>query len=263
MRFKSSLIFWLWVVLVGLAAVYVLVELLSPASVSGLPTGKPAKSGPGPGSEESAWLGEILQKNVLGLENPKKTPESESRPEEDPVSWELLGTVTGTRPVALVFVKGEVRTVLSGEKIEGWTLAGIHPDKVVWQRDGVVKEAPLRMEQGPDLDFSPAKTNKVRLSKRDATSVLGNPAALLQQALFKPYKRGNEIKGFQISNIKRGSVLQKIGLEDNDVLLRINGRRVDGPAELLKAYGGAGRGKAVTMDVKRGKEVFSVLLDIE
>ena len=263
MRFKSSFIFWIWVVLVGLVAVYVLVELLSPAGVSGLPTGKPAKTGPGPGSEESAWTSEITQKNVLGLENPKKTPESEAGSEGDPGSWSLLGTITGKRPVALVSMKGEVKTILSGEKVGGWTLAGIHPDKVVWQRDGDLREVPLEQERAPDLDFSPSKTNKVRLSKGDAAAALGNPAELLQQALFKPYRRGNEIKGFRVSNIKEDSILKKIGLENNDILLRINGRRVDGPAELLKAYGGAGKGKAVTMDVKRGKDVFSVLLDIE
>ena len=73
----------------------------------------------------------------------------------------------------------------------------------------------------------------------DRTSILANTRNLnrfLMQARAVPCMKRGRIAGFRITRISLGSLYEKIGLRNGDVLLRINMRNLDNPAKLFSLY---------------------------
>jgi len=73
----------------------------------------------------------------------------------------------------------------------------------------------------------------------DRASMLANTRNLnrfLMQARAVPSMKQGRIVGFRITRISRGSLYEKIGLRNGDVLLRVNQRNLDNPAKLFGLY---------------------------
>ncbi len=59
---------------------------------------------------------------------------------------------------------------------------------------------------------------------------------LLMQARAVPNMKQGRIEGFRITRIARGSFYEKVGLQNGDVLLRANMRKLDNPSKLFSLY---------------------------
>ena len=73
----------------------------------------------------------------------------------------------------------------------------------------------------------------------DRGSMLANTRNLnrfLMQARTVPYMKRGRIAGFRITRISPGSIYEKIGLHNGDVLLRVNTKNLDNPAKLFSLY---------------------------
>ncbi len=89
---------------------------------------------------------------------------------------------------------------------------------------------------------------------------LSNVARLMTEARAVPEKdaAGNFI-GFKLVYLKEGSLFEKIGIEKNDVLTRINGYELNSPEKALQLFGKLKTAPQFTIDLKR--EEKSVTLD--
>lgn len=89
---------------------------------------------------------------------------------------------------------------------------------------------------------------------------LSNVARLMTEARAVPEKdaSGNFI-GFKIVYLKEGSLFEKIGIEKNDVLTRINGFELNSPEKALALFGKLKTAPQFTIDLKR--EEKSITLD--
>ncbi|MGE5809649.1 MAG: PDZ domain-containing protein [Nitrospirota bacterium] len=73
----------------------------------------------------------------------------------------------------------------------------------------------------------------------DRGSMLANTRNLnrfLMQARTVPYTKRGKVAGFRITRISPGSIYEKIGLQNGDVLLRVNTQNLDNPAKLFSLY---------------------------
>ncbi|MEW5774436.1 MAG: PDZ domain-containing protein [Thermodesulfobacteriota bacterium] len=262
MRLKPSLLSWLWPVLVGLAAAYAAAAWLRPLETPAAPAVAPQAKAPDIEARQAQWASVVKDKNIMRLAVPAPAAAPPPPPPVDPSSWPVLGIVSGDRPAALVNAGGAVKSLRPGEAEQGWTLDRVESDKVVWRHAEVEKEVSLRAEAAKSLQLTAQKTNKISLPAAEAAPLLGNPGLLLQQAQFKPHLEGGEVLGFRVDNIREASILRRIGLEDGDVILRINGERVNAPEKLLRAYASLGRGRTATMDLQRGGSVLAVILEM-
>lgn len=262
----------------GLGLAYAVTGLVAnePAAVKGLP-------GPGQGVPAAAvdevWRQTLLDRNVLGLAIPDREPEAQEEPAPppedgpDPAAWRVVGTGVGPRPVALVHTGEETEYLLEGEVRHGWELFAVWPEMVVWKKDERLKEVALWRDEKPDptaaREASLPQANvvtgvqRVTLKRQAAAPLIKDPGSLLKQALFKPYTQGGSIAGFQIRNIKADSILRNLGIRNNDVLLRINGRDIDGPGTLMEVYTGLASAQSVSLDVLRKGAVQSILVILE
>lgn len=85
---------------------------------------------------------------------------------------------------------------------------------------------------------------------------------ILRQARVVPsMKRGKTI-GFQISRISPGSFYEKIGLQNGDVIMRVNSRKLANIDWLFKLYGKLGSHRNISIDLYRSGKVLTLNYDI-
>jgi S1-C subfamily serine protease len=72
----------------------------------------------------------------------------------------------------------------------------------------------------------------VVISRNDLDRELGDFAALSQDVQVAPATSG----GFRLEQVRTGSFIERIGLRTNDVLLRVDGRPINGVDDASAAY---------------------------
>ncbi len=260
----------LWPILAGLALAYLasgFVEYQSPPRVRpdiDSATISHDRNNP-------SWESVIFEKNILNLEIPGDKPlVSDMAASAGPDTWVLLGALTGARDMALVSVEGDVVLVSPGQNLKGWELYQVVPRSTVWKSGAMSRnlemwqEREVSKERSSTRPFGPidsARSQKVSLSSQEVQPFLNDPNTLLQMAHFSPYEQDGE-RGFEINDIRPGSMLQKLGFRNRDVLTRIDGRLITGPTELLRAYSSLTQSSLVTMDILRQGQNVSFVVEI-
>jgi S1-C subfamily serine protease len=68
------------------------------------------------------------------------------------------------------------------------------------------------------------------------------------------------IDGFELRQVKPGSVIEKAGLKDGDVIAEVNGVTLDGLPTVLRAFGQAQAAGQATLTVLRGSQRLTFVL---
>jgi len=82
----------------------------------------------------------------------------------------------------------------------------------------------------------------VELAAGTVQRYLQDLPALLDSAFAEPrYRTTDEdprsIDGFEIGRIREGSVVEQVGFKDGDVILRLNGQKLDSLATVIRLFG--------------------------
>ena len=86
-------------------------------------------------------------------------------------------------------------------------------------------------------------------------SSLGYAQASLRVRL-KPFNQGGNQEGFEVKSIHGDSPLKAIGLQDGDIIKRINGEPIDSDLDILQIYDAIRNGDSYTISVVRnGKPI--------
>lgn len=256
-------------VLAGLAVAYLLSGVFQHHDRSGFIPGN-KQAGILQDSQQQSWEKVIFNKNILSLEIPDYKPvERDLDTTSDPETWRLLATFTGAKNFAVLSADGENIVLSPGQKHTGWELSRIEPQAAVWTSG--TETVTLRMWQSNDPaekagtisagSNDNALSQRITLNNRDVQPILNDPNAFLQMAHFSPYE-GHGEQGFEITSIRPGSILQKLGIKNRDVLTRIDGRSITGPTELLRAYSSLTQSSLVTMDILRQGQNMSFVIEI-
>lgn len=88
-------------------------------------------------------------------------------------------------------------------------------------------------------------------------SSLANPNEILTQARAVPNIVDGKIKGFRIFSIRPGSIYEKLGIHNGDVILRVNGMELDSPAKALEFYGAISSAADISLDIDRNGQLMS------
>jgi general secretion pathway protein C len=203
---------------------------------------------------------EILDRNIMQLRIPLSDEELKERP--DPRNWPVRGILKASRPLAWVKTDQGRQAVAPGDVISGWELTEIRENYIEWTLGEVTRRKYIRAEE-EEVKLQVGKANKVEIARNRALPLLSDPTKLMDMALYKPNRQGGRVRGFRISNVQEGSILDRIGIKGGDILLRINGRLLTGPGELLQAYSGLEKAQSLSMDVQRGGESLSLILEIQ
>ncbi len=217
----------------------------------------------------------ILERNLFNAHpatpEPTPSPPKPDRPAETAAAPPLssldvtlvaTAVVEGGRSFALVQEGSEVRLVREGEEVvEGARLAKVLPDRIRVVRGGRTEEIllfrpgeekkpagrpsrrpavrPARSEPaggaGTDTIRKVAEDRWV-IDAREIEQAQENMSRLLTQIRVVPNFTDGQPDGFKVFAIRPGSLFARIGLQNGDVIKRINGIEIQGPEEAFEAY---------------------------
>gem|GEM_PF-1390175 len=187
---------------------------------------------------------------------------------------ELLGyTKENKRILALIKLNDDVYVFSSEKEIKGYKVKDAYRNILILI-NGAGNEIELTMEDMADsIEASAVKdiiikdSNKsgllnFKVSRADVIQELKDINSLMRTIYIGPYYDKNEFVGYRISRIRKDSILDKIGLQSGDVIVRINNDTVENPQKLLQLLSKISDVTAVKIDILRRGKKESLFIEI-
>jgi general secretion pathway protein C len=111
-------------------------------------------------------------------------------------------------------------------------------------------DMPEKPDEG-DTGITKTGENSYGVARSTVDGALNDLSSLATQARVVPAFEGGKPVGFKLFSIKPGSLYSKIGLQNGDVINRINGYELNSPEKGLEVYGKLKDSSNVTVEVKR------------
>jgi general secretion pathway protein C len=191
-------------------------------------------------------------------------------PAPAPPPMELLGTTTGAYPYAVILApaaKGQDLYRLRDDVGGGWLIAEINVNKVVLKKgeQKEVVEVKFFEAEPPKpqaVGGADATRSEIRLDPRDVEAALSDLNKIMTQARVVPYMDGGKISGYTVFNIAPGSLYTKLGVQNNDVVERVNGVEIKSPDALYQLFQQIRHQKKIVLDLRRSGTRKSVNIEI-
>jgi general secretion pathway protein C len=119
-----------------------------------------------------------------------------------------------------------------------------------------VSPVPGRPAGAPVEGVTKVADNKYEVSRNTIDSALTNMSALATQARIVPSFKNGVANGFKLFSIQPGSLYSSIGIENGDVIQRINGYEINSPDKALELYQRLKESSHVTIELERAGQVI-------
>ncbi len=156
--------------------------------------------------------------------------------------------------------------------LDSATLARVDWDKVVLDRDGEEEILELSSARGPSGAQAAASAsaerirktadNKFVIDRREVDKTLENLNQVYTQARAVPFFENGKTVGFRVFAIKPGSVFEKIGLQNGDIIRKVNGVEITDPTKALSLFTELQNEGHVALDLERNKQAKSFSYEI-
>jgi general secretion pathway protein C len=165
---------------------------------------------------------------------------------------ELIGTVVGPKKMSYGVFKdsSEMQEVFKvGESVFGLgKLYSVKKDKVLLRQgektieilleDVKLKEVKSTVSGGTPSTAFAQRTGRdtYMVDQRNVQQAISNPNQIMTDARLRPNVVNGKHEGFTLSEVKPGGIYQSLGLQNGDVLLRINEYDISNPERVLQAF---------------------------
>lgn len=225
----------------------------------------------------------ILQKNIFGAEVSSEMISPEVSGEENPAAiavdsgfdGKLVGVLSGDeQSMALIEYKDKMYVLKLLEEQNGLMLVeagyfhvvvekGGEKYKLVLKADG--KEAPAT-GKGRTVKLQEDEaggTLKSKISRKDVLKELSDVNSVIKSVLIIPFERNGNFEGYRVRRMTNTSVLKKLGVQRNDVIMRLNGKSLDSPTVFFDTLKNAENLSAVSLDILRSGKKMTLYVEIE
>lgn len=182
---------------------------------------------------------------------PPKPKASAAKPKELPISKSnvrLLGTIYSTDPQvsrAIIFANGKQFLHKIGDKAHGLEFLDIRRRAALV---GLGNREELLVIDSKDVRPAKASFRSSKLSRKQALAYLSDIDGLTRDVTVAPRRQGR-YQGLSVTRLKRGTLLERAGLRQGDLVLDANGRKFTGPADMMR----------LTQDIRQGDLSLGVL----
>jgi len=169
---------------------------------------------------------------------------------------------------ALVVAQGQPESAFcTGEEIvPGVRLYEVQRDRIVIVHDGVselvvMKDAvvpPGALSAAPAPVVEKAGEGRQIVDRRQLEKQLRRPE-FLSQALIVPNPGGG---GFLVRQVQTGSLYEKLGLRQGDVIRKVNGQPLTSMSDVMRLYQQFGTAQRVLVDVQRQGRTETLYYDV-
>lgn len=198
----------------------------------------------------------LLERNLFGI----KKDESARGRERDlladidklaltSLNCTLIGTVINENGESWAIIKdnqgGREEKVSVGSMFSGAKVVMILRNKVVLNFNGkdellVMGIERIRAErlaqEKAGKEQAPGEGSTYKISKDFVREGMNDLAKTMSTVRIRPYIKDGKSQGFQISQLKEGSLLKTMGFLDEDVIKSVNGQDIRSPEDAMKLY---------------------------
>ena len=211
-------------------------------------------------SDRKASYSVIVEKNIFGPLGTKKVSVVAPVKPQTKLPLALIGTFLqpGDTPYAIIEDdKKKVQDVFNiGDTIFGDAkLIEIFSDKVKINRAGAMEF--LTIDDAPDASSgttTAAGDNDVVVDQQELETALQNLPLLLTQARAVPYFKDGKAVGLRMFSIKAGSMYEKIGLQNGDILKSINGNSLSDISQAMRLFELLKEERSISVSLERNRE---------
>lgn len=201
------------------------------------------------------------------------------------VGFRLVGTIIGPGETSWAIVQektgSEQRIIHPKEELQGWKVARISREEIVLEQKGKkeilsleVEPSPARRTPAPVAPPPPVRSdvrrdvqsdevrrvsaNRFVVNREEVNQAVGNINEFMAQARLKPHFEGGKPAGFSVSEIQRGSLIERLGIRHNDIIRKVNGQVLTKPEEIFYVYSQLLQDSTIEVEIQRGGklEVF-------
>jgi general secretion pathway protein C len=104
--------------------------------------------------------------------------------------------------------------------------------------------------------IKPLGDNRYEVQRSVIDGTLSNLNAVATQARIVPSFKNGVANGFKVFSIQPGSFYTAIGVENGDVIQKVNGYEINSPDKALEVYQKLRESRHITMDVERNGQVI-------
>jgi general secretion pathway protein C len=165
-----------------------------------------------------------------------------------------------------------------GDEVAGARVGAIDWDRVTLERHGAEETLELTpggdgpaSDRTPDVPLPPgSETETIRrvaadafvVDRRELAGTVDNMSGLLTQLRAVAEVEDGRAVGFRLFQIRDGSIFRRLGLENGDVVERVNGTTIGDPAALLGFLQRLRSEPRVALDIVRGGTARTLVYDL-
>ena len=177
-------------------------------------------------------------------------------PSEEYTAFDLKGTMPINQAVGYAIVeekgKGKQKLYRIGEMIGQARLIRITRNTAVL-KDGE-KEFVMKIREsaeGPLKGLSPRPGSGIAVNRQEVTQSLDDLKSIMSQAVVRPFLVEGVQQGFIVSSIAPGSLYQKLGLQNGDVVVDVNNKKLATADDILQLVNTMQAGGSVSVKLMR------------
>lgn len=147
-------------------------------------------------------------------------------------------------------------------------LVAIEKDRVLFRRDSqeewldhILLQNPLKAKK-PEESPSPPRPKRRILDRRHLAQVGNSPESYLKEAIFHPHISRGDIQGFRLEEIRQVGILDRAGLEEDDILAGVNGIPMRDPGVLWNIFRQLPNEDIVRFNVMRQGQPVTLTVEI-
>jgi general secretion pathway protein C len=186
---------------------------------------------------------------------------------------QLVGILKGQdRSYALIRREDKFYILSEGEVKDGITVdnIGVRDVIVIYQSKKyqlkLVSDESKKVASMTTININnDAETGTIKraVTRKDVEENLSDINSLINTMYISPYYLGGEFVGYRIARMRMDAFLRKAGLENGDVLVRMNGERINTPEKMFELFAKWKDASAVTIDIIRRDQKRTVFVEIE
>jgi general secretion pathway protein C len=209
----------------------------------------------------------IIERNIFGTSAKsieEKQAENKPPPQQDiALLFDLRGTVAGDAKYgfAIIEEKGtkKQRLVKVGDAVSGAKVIRIKRnalDVLVGEQERTLKmaersEAPIVPPAG-GARAPVVSGGNITVKRAEIDAALTDMGTMLRQAQVRPYFKGGVPDGFMITNIEPGSLYQRMGVANGDILQSVDGRRIQTADDMMSFLSTLKGASGMALSLQRG-----------
>ncbi len=223
-------------------------------------------------SAEAKDYSHISSAHLFGKYQQTETPAVTTNAPETRLNLVLRGVLAATpMEMASAIISmgkgGKEDTYSVGDKVSSATIREIHADRVILSRGGRLETLRMPKDSASDLIKSAPASDNQQTTDIDTSSpgkalsdirkqIIRNPTSFSQFAIPQPYKENGQLKGYRLKPKGDRRLFESVGLQPDDIVIDVNGIKLNNPSSGLKAIRKLQNAKQVDIIVLRqGAEV--------